>query len=433
MNAPREFIVQTLGQRAYRSPLPLSTIAGDGIGDFVADDTRVLYHIRYRAGEAIDETSFERAGPRESIYFDPGKSRAAIVTCGGLCPGINNVIRTLYFELTGNYGVREVLGIRYGYQGLNPREASPPIELTSALVENIHHQGGTILGTSRGSHPIDAMVDYLQQSRIDMLFCIGGDGTQRGAHAMAVEVARRKLPIAIVGVPKTIDNDIKHCWRTFGFVTAVGEADVVVDRAHTEAKGVRNGVGLVKLMGREAGFIAAAATVASGHVNFTLVPEVPFALDGDRGLLAKLERRLAARGHAVIVVAEGAGQDLLPDRKEGYDASGNRKLGDIGIFLKQAITDHFKARKLPVEVKYFDPSYHIRSCPASTADELFCEQLARNAAHAALAGKTDLLIGTWHNEFVHVPLDASFGHKQQLLPEDELWTMVLAITGQEKW
>jgi 6-phosphofructokinase 1 len=262
---------------------------------------------------------------------------------------------------------------------------------------------------------------------------VGGDGTQRGAHQIAAEVQRRGLPIAIVGIPKTIDNDVKYCDRTFGFFTAVTEAEKVISRAHTEAIGVLNGVGLVKLMGREAGFIAAFATIASGNVNFTLIPEVPFKLEGANGLLAKLERRLAARRHAVIVVAEGAGQDLLPAHEELRDASGNRRLGDIGMFLKQRIAEHFAESKLPINIRYFDPSYYIRSCPAHTIDSLLCEQLARNAAHAGMSGKTDVLVGLVHSQFVHVPLAVSIGQTKRLSAENEWWTTVLAITGQEKW
>lgn len=411
----------------------MSTTPGDGVGDFVPDDVRVLYESRFIAGQTASDLSFEAAGPREMLFFEPSKTRAAIVTCGGLCPGINNVIRTLFFELTTNYGVPEILGIRFGYQGLNPLEARPPLVLNQGLVEEIHHLGGTILGTSRGAQEPAAMVDYLQRAEVDVLFCVGGDGTQRGAHALATEIGRRKLPIAVVGIPKTIDNDIKFCTRSFGFATAVSEADTVIDRAHTEATGVLNGVSLVKLMGREAGFIAASATIANGHANFTLVPEVPFQLDGPSGLLARLERRLEAREHAVIVAAEGAGQDLIPDHPVERDASGNRRLADIGAFLKQRITEHFTRRKLPVQVRYFDPSYLIRSCPANTGDSLLCEQLARHAAHAAMAGKTDVLIGLWNEEFVYVPLAACVGQKKRLAPESECWTTVLAMTGQDKW
>jgi len=262
---------------------------------------------------------------------------------------------------------------------------------------------------------------------------VGGDGTQRGAHEIAKEIGRRELPIGIVGIPKTIDNDITFCERSFGFLTAVAEADTVIDRAHIEATGVFNGVGLVKLMGREAGFIAAGATIASGAVNFTLVPEIPVVLDGADGLLAKLERRLEARRHAVIVVAEGAGQDLVVNHKESFDASGNRKLADIGPFLKQRIVEHFEKQNLPINVRYFDPSYHIRSCTANTADSLLCEEFARNAAHAAMAGKTELFIGLVNSNFVHVPLGCAGEQKKRLDPESEWWTSVIAITGQEKW
>lgn len=425
--------IATLGPRKVRSPLPLSNQPGDDIGDFVCDEERVLHDVRIRSGDVPPSIGFERAGAREQIFFEPAKTRAAIVTSGGLCPGLNNVTRTLFFELCENYGIQEVLGIRFGYSGLDPASTVPPLVLTHKIVDTIQHHGGTVLGTSRCSHDASKSVDFLVQNKIDILFCVGGDGTQRGAHQIAIEVARRKLPIAVVGIPKTIDNDIKYCERTFGFFTAVAEAETVIDRAHTESKSVANGVGLVKLMGREAGFIAAAATIASGEVNFALIPEVPFQLVGEGGLLAKLEHRLAARHHAVIVVAEGAGQNLLPAREDAFDASGNRRLGDIGVFLKQQIVDHFKQRKIPIDVKYFDPSYHIRSCKASTVDSLLCEQFARHAAHAGMAGKTDLLIGTAHSEFVHVPLPMSIGQSKRLSPESDWWTSVTAITGQNKW
>ena len=433
MRKQDDLLVTHLGERRHPSPLPLSTVTGDGVGDFVPDDMRVLYDIRFPAGRRPSDLAFELAGPRQHLFFDPPQTRAAVVTCGGLCPGINNVIRTLFFELTENYGVREVLGIRFGLEGLNLQSGEPHLKLTKEMVAGIHQLGGTIIGTSRGPQEPNTIVRFLEDGKIDILFCVGGDGTQRAAHEIAAEVARRKLPIAVVGIPKTIDNDIRYCRRSFGFATAVAEAETVVHRAHTEAIGVRNGVGLVKLMGREAGFIAAGATIASGDVNFTLIPELPFELDGPKGLLAKLERRLAARRHAVIVVAEGAGQDLIPNLKEEYDASGNRKLGDIGALLKQRITDHFEHRNLPIHVRYFDPSYHIRSCPANAIDSLLCEQFARHAVHAAMAGKTDVLVGLSHGEFIHVPLPASIGEKKRLSPEDEWWTTVLAITGQEKW
>jgi 6-phosphofructokinase 1 len=277
------------------------------------------------------------------------------------------------------------------------------------------------------------MVDFLAAESINLLFCVGGDGTQRGAHALCEEIRRRELPISVIGVPKTIDNDIKFVWRTFGFFTALEKATEVIDSAHNEARGVENGIGLVKLMGRESGFIAAGATTASGQVNFALIPEVPFELEGEQGLLAKLERRLRARRHAVIVVAEGAGQDLLSDTPDAYDASGNRKLGDIGGFLRERIGAHFKKSDLHVSIKYLDPSYHIRSVAANCADSLLCDEFGRFAAHAGMAGKTDMLMGLWNNMFVHVPLKLATGAKKRVSPESDLWASVLSVTGQERW
>ncbi len=430
---PEQLEITTLGKCRVDSPLARSTQVGTGLGSFVSDDMRVLYEPRFRLGETISTLAFERAGAREKIFFEPKQTKAAIVTCGGLCPGINNVIRSLVFELTFNYGVSSIAGIRFGLQGLNPQEGLPPVDLKPEDVEGIHHQGGTVLGTSRGHQEPSVVVDFLASQNIDLLFCIGGDGTQRGAHKIAAEIARRKLSISVIGIPKTIDNDIKFCFRTFGFFTAVSEAEKVIDCAHVEARGVLGGVGLVKFMGREAGFIAAAASLASGEANFVLIPEIAFELDGSQGFLEALRRRLEARQHAVVVVAEGAGQHLLSGHVEQYDASGNRQLGDIGLFLKQQITEHMRAKNQPVNVKYFDPSYHIRSVAANAADSLLCEQMARKAVHAGMAGKTDLLIGLWHNHLIHVPLSISTGVKKRLSTEGELWTSVLALTGQEKW
>lgn len=427
-----QFEVASLGERRFDSPLQLGTMPGDGRCDFTFDDARILYEPRFRVGEPICPLSLEHAGPRQKIFFKADRAKAAIVTCGGLSPGINNVVRTVVLELMHNYGVPEVVGIRFGYEGLNPKVGRPPMTLTPEVVENIHHHGGTILGTSRGPQELATTVDFLVSQGINMLFCIGGDGTQRGSHAIADEVARRGLKIAVIGIPKTIDNDIEFCYTTFGFATAVGQAEIAIDRAHVEAKAVFNGVGLVKLMGREAGFITATAVLASGEANFCLIPEIPLELHGPHGFLAKLKRRLLAREHAVVVVAEGAGQHLLAELNAA-DASGNRRLGDIGYFLKTEIEQYLKAEGLPTGVKYFDPSYLIRSLPAEAVDSLLCERFARAAVHAAMSGRTDLLVGLWHNHLIHVPLVTSTGLKKRLDPESELWTSVLSLTGQEKW
>jgi 6-phosphofructokinase 1 len=430
----QDLIVPNLGPRTILSPLGLSKVPGDGLGDFVPDETRVLDQIERRPAEASDQSlSFEKAGPREHLYFDPRRTKAALVTCGGLSPGLNNVIRSAFLELHHNYGVPEVLGIRFGYQGLNPAKGQKPLRLTSDMVEDIHRTGGTILGSSRGPEDPGVIVDFLKREGINILFCVGGDGTQRGAHTIAAEVQRRGLPIAIVGIPKTIDNDLPFVWRSFGFGTALDKAREVIDCAHVEAKSAQNGVGLVKLMGREAGFIAATATLASQEVNFALIPEVPFPLEGEGGLLHALKKRLSARGHAVIVVAEGAGQDLIAKGRDERDASGNLKLNDIGLFLKERITRYFAAEKIPMSLKYIDPSYVIRSVPANTDDSLLCDAMARYAVHAAMAGKTDVLIGLWHNEFLHVPISAAVASQKRLSPEGGTWLSVLATTGQPRW
>ena len=428
---PDELQVTSLGPRTRPSPLHLD--GGDEGGSFIHDETRVRHQIEMRPDREADDLGFERAGPREKIFFDPAETRAAIVTCGGLCPGINNVVRSAYYQLHHRYGVPEVLGIRYGFQGLNPATGKPPVMLTPEMVEEVHRTGGTFLGSSRGPQNPAIMVDFLEHREVDFLLCVGGDGTMRGAHALHQEIQRRGLPIGVVGIPKTIDNDVPFVYRSFGFFTALEKAREVIQGAHVESRGVPRGVGLVKLMGRYAGFIAAGATLASQEVNFCLIPEVPFELEGDSGFLPTLAERLDGRGHAVVVVAEGAGQELIAaegDEEPGRDASGNPKLQDVGTFLRTKIQGYFAERDEKVYLKYFDPSYLIRSVPANTADSLYCDSLARHAVHAAMAGKTDVLVGYWHNVFIHVPIPAVVRRQKRLDPQGGVWIAVQEATGQ---
>jgi len=426
--------IPTLGASRFASPLRRSRTAGDGLGRFVPDDLFVRHELQVRRGQpAKGGLFFEKAGAREKLFFDPSRSRAAVVTCGGLCPGLNNVIRSLFLELHLNYGVSEVLGIRYGYRGLDPAVSEPPVRLTTEMVDTIHEDGGTILGSSRGERDVGTMVDFLRREKIDVLFCVGGDGTQRGAHEIYEEITRRGLPIGVVGIPKTIDNDIPYCEQSFGFVTAIEEVESVLRCAHMEARGAQNGIGLVKVMGRDAGFIAAVATLASQEVNFTLIPEVPFTLDGPGGFLAALEKRILARHHALIVVAEGAGQELFGGEVSQCDASGNTLHHDVGLLLKSRILEYFAGRDIDVTLKYIDPSYLIRSVPANCEDDILSDQLARRAVHAGMAGKTDVLVCSWHRTFIHVPIGMIRDRKRRIDPEGELWTLVLGATGQAGW
>jgi 6-phosphofructokinase 1 len=413
--------ISVLGAARYPSPLKR----------WVTDSERVPATIvRTADARLADGLLFELAGARQDLFFDPPETRAGIVTCGGLCPGLNDVIRSLFFEMHHAYAVKEVLGFRWGYQGLDPEHGAEPLVLTPELVDGIHLQGGTILGTSRG--PVDKAraVDNLIRRRVNILFTIGGDGTQRGAREFFMEAQGRGYPLSLVGIPKTIDNDIPFVARSFGFLTAVQEAAKVLQRAHTEARSVQNGIALVKLMGRHAGFLTAEATVASQDVNFTLIPEVPFQLEGEGGFLAALERRVVKRGHAVIAVAEGSGQQLLGNAGNERDASGNVRLKDIGLFLHEKIKEWFKARKIPVVMRYFDPSYLVRSSPDNAEDSILCDQFARHAAHAAMSGRTGLVIGFLHDRFIHVPIELLATQQKRLDPDSPAWSAVLATTGQ---
>jgi 6-phosphofructokinase 1 len=368
----------------------------------------------------------ELAGPRDRLFFDPSTLSCGIVTCGGLCPGLNDVIRAIVLSLHNHYGVRSVYGFRFGYEGLVRRHGHEPLPLTPDTVDRIHAVGGTLLGSSRGPQDPAEMVQTLQDLRIGILFAIGGDGTLRGAQKIGEEAARRGLAISVIGIPKTIDNDVSFVQKTFGFETAVSESRRATSAARVEAEGARHGVGLVKLMGRDSGFIAAYSALVDGQADFCLVPEVPFTLEK---LLGALKQRLEWRNHAVIVAAEGAGQNLVGQSGQ-RDASGNVKYGDIGVFLRDAIIAHFKQINMPVSLKYLDPSYGIRSVPATAHDSAFCLLLGHCAVHAGMTGRTNMVVSFWNHQFTHVPIALAVSERKTIDPDGVLWTSVLASTGQ---
>jgi 6-phosphofructokinase 1 len=424
---PSQLEVTRLGPCHVPSPLPAAT-------ELVPEDVRVLASVETSPRDrAAPVPSFEKAGPRREIYFDPTRTRAGIVTCGGLCPGINSVIRSLVLELHFAYGVQSILGFRYGYEGLNKELGAEPVVLTPSDVTGIHLSGGSSLGLGRGAQAAPSMVARLRELKIDMLFAVGGDGTLSGAHAIAVEAQQQGLSLAVVGVPKTVDNDIPFVDRTFGFDTAVQVAATALAAAHTEATSARHGIGVVKLMGRDAGFICAHAALASQDVNFCLIPEVAFDLHGPGGLLEDVEARLNERGHALIAVAEGCGIRLAHEHAE-RDASGNLRFAsqglDIGPRLCEALSAHSTTRKLGASVKYIDPSYMIRSVAPNASDNRYCDLLARQAVHAGMAGKTDLVIGRANACFTHVPLALVTSFQKRVSLYGELWSAVTAATGQ---
>ncbi|MGI5173145.1 ATP-dependent 6-phosphofructokinase [Treponema sp. OMZ 840] len=431
-----DFTVDQLGPCKVASPIMLSKVYGDFIANYVKDDDFIRYNVDIydnvleTEAEAYNNNLIQKAGPREYIYFNPKHVNAGIMTCGGLCPGLNDVIRSVVRCLWNRYGVRRIRGIRFGFQGLFSEAGFDTIDLNPDLVDDIHKSGGSFLGTSRGGgNRVIEIVDAIEALNLNMLFIIGGDGTQRGALEVADEIEKRGLKISVVGVPKTVDNDLIFIQKSFGFDTAVEQATQTVAAAHMEAHSQINGIGLIKLMGREAGFIAAATALASHEANFCLIPEVPFHLEGEGGFLDSLEQRIKRRHHAVVIVAEGAGQELLKTT-DAKDASGNKKLGDIGVFLKDKISEYFAEKKIPINLKYIDPSYQIRSARTTATDSIYCERLGNNAVHAAMAGKTKLVIGLIHNKYVHLPTRLVTSRRNTVDPEGSLWRDVIDATGQ---
>lgn len=426
--------IESLGEAKIDSPFMKNDLSRTNT-IFIEDDMRVLIHVNEKhitqmITEGKKPPAFEIAGPRKKIFFDPSKLRCALVTCGGLCPGLNDIIRSVVLELVHRYGVKQIYGMKYGLQGFIPEYGHDVIDLGTESVVRILERGGSILGSSRGPQDIEAIVDSLERMNIGIVFMIGGDGTLMAATRIHEAIRQRGLKISVIGIPKTIDNDVYLVARSFGFDTAVEIATQAIRGAHNEAEGYPNGIGLIKLMGRHSGFLAATAALAQQDVNFVLIPEVDFDMDGENGLLACLEHRLNSRKHAVILVAEGAGQKFFGDEKSEHDASGNVKLKDIGLYIKDRIIDHFKNKNIPISLKYIDPSYMIRSLPANSNDHVFCSFLGRDAVHAGMAGKTNMLVGHWNNHFVHVPMNASAGKRKQVSPHGKLWVSVLEATGQ---
>jgi len=428
-----DFTIEELGKRGIKSPLIMSTTKGDLMANYVTDDQYIRLATQAKPGvqPPLKKTQLlELAGPREFLYFAPAYVHAGIVTCGGLCPGINDVIRAVVRCLWFRYGVRRITGIRYGYKGFLPEYQFGTKILNPDVVDDIHKIGGSYLGSARGGGRDTAkIVDTMEQLNLNVLFTIGGDGTQHGTLEIAREIDRRKLKIAIVGIPKTVDNDFALIQKSFGFDTAVDRAVEVVNAAHMEAKSAINGIGLVKVMGRESGYIATHTALASHEVNFVLIPEVPFNLEGYNGFLQHLEKRIEKSHHAVIVVAEGVMQEqLVTDKKQ--DAGGNAKLADVGTYLRDRIIKYFEEKKIEINLKYIDPSYAIRSAAANPSDSIYCERLGNAAAHAAMAGKTKLIIGLVNNEFVHLPINAVISYRNLVDPESSLWRDTLDATQQ---
>jgi 6-phosphofructokinase 1 len=426
-----DLTIERIGSPRVDSPLIQSK------RHFVDDDEKILVYshsrdVRDSQGSGKELPIFEKAGPRRKIFFELAGLNCGVVTCGGLCPGLNDVVRTITLSLFWQYGVKNVYGFRYGYAGLTSRPPRPPMLLTPELVNDIHIKGGDILSSSRGPQDVDEMVDTLERMGIGVLFTIGGDGTLRGARCLAETIKKRDLRISVIGVPKTIDNDICGIEQSFGFSTAVEAARVAISSAHEEARGAWNGVGLVKLMGRDSGFIAAHSTLANSDVNFCFIPEVPLVLDGENGFLSELEKRLDNRHHAVVVVAEGAGSRLSGENGVPItDASGNILHQDIGLILKEKIIEYFKRKKKPLSLKYIDPSYMIRSLPADANDSAFCVMLGQNAVHAGMSGRTNMVVGYWNQYFVHIPTSLTVLKRKKVDPDGHLWQTVLEITGQK--
>jgi 6-phosphofructokinase 1 len=420
--------IENIINPCFGDPVNRDVLQGGFIGEkaFIKSNSFFIKHDEKEVG-------FQIGGPRLHIAFNPSEVNVAIVTCGGLCPGLNVVIRELVMSLWYNYGVRKIFGIKYGYEGF--QESNEWIELSPSVVREIHYQGGTILGTSRGGFNGEKITETLQNKNINMVFAIGGDGTHRGINDLYKIFQKKKLKIAIAGIPKTIDNDIPLIDRSFGFESAVEQAVKVISSANTEAKSMKRGIGLVKLFGRECGFIALQASLASRDVNICLIPESSFYLYGKKGLLKFIFDRLELKNHCLIVVAEGAGLSIKekPLNNTGaLDKSGNIVLPDVGTVLKNEILQYAKENSIEISMKYIDPTYIIRSCSSNSFDTNYCSKLAQNAVHSVFSGFTNFTSGFIDNKPVIIPVDylLTLGKRAIDIESDMDYLSLLASTGQ---
>lgn len=429
--------IKKLGESIYDSPIQLyDDDHTDDYSIYIPDNERVYTTvdatlIKKITAEGHEVPSFEKAGPREKLFFESGTAVSGIITCGGLCPGLNAVIRGIVMMNHYRYGNSLTYGFKYGYAGMVKELEHEVIKLTPESVTQIHTTGGTMLGSSRGDQDPVKMVDTLEELGINVLYAIGGDGTHRGAMHIIQEIEKRGLKIAVIGVPKTIDNDINFIDKSFGIETAFSEACKAIHAAHTEAKDAHYGIGVIKLMGRDSGFIAANATLATGQVNVCLIPEQDFDLDGDHGVLKEIEIKTLQKKHCLVVVAEGAGQKYVLDPNNlRKDPSGNVRLGDIGTFMRDKIKTHFDNKKISVAMRYIDPSYMIRSCGPTPNDAIFCLQLAQMAVHAGMSGRTGLVVGYTNGNFTHLPMEVATSKRKKIDLMSQLWQSVLETTGQ---
>ncbi|KAK2969919.1 hypothetical protein RJ640_000532 [Escallonia rubra] len=412
----------------YANPLQ-GHPAYTGVGQyFVHDDDAVAEKVIVHSGSPRG-THFRRAGARQRVYFESEEVKACIVTCGSLCPGINTVIREIVCGLYNMYGVKRVWGIYGGYKGFHSRNTT---SLTPKAVNDIHKRGGTLLETSRGGHDARRIVDSIQDRGINQVYIIGGDETHKGASEIFQEIRRRGLKVSVAGIPRSIDNDIPVIDRSFGFDTAVEEAQRAINSAHAEAESAANGIGVVKLMGRHSGFIAMYASLASRDVDCCLIPESPFYLEGPGGLFEYIGKRLRENGHMVIVIAEGAGRELhCKDAQFNNRQVDSRISEDVGFWMSAKIKDHFnRQNKMGISLKYIDPTYMIGAIPCNAADRVYCTLLAHSVVHGAMAGYTGFAVGPVNGRHAYIPLNRILEKQNKVVITDRMWARLLSSTNQ---
>jgi 6-phosphofructokinase 1 len=347
----------------------------------------------------------------------PSIRRLGILTGGGDCPGLNAVIRAVAKTAILQYGI-EVIGIEDGFQGLIEHRVRP---LSTKDVSGILTRGGTILGSNNKANPShyctgrtasgepiwedvsEKCMTTVRRERLDAIIVIGGDGTMACAAPIAA------AGVNVIGVPKTIDNDLVGTEITFGFLTAVSTATDALDRLQSTADS-HHRVMVCEVMGRHGGWIALTSGVASGS-DVILIPEIPFDM---RKIIADIERRMRGPGFAIVVVAEGArpiGGSQVIGRYDDTSPDPIR-LGGIGNMVATQIAD-----LTGIETRTTVLGHTQRGGAPIASDRILATNFGFHAMAVLASGKRNRMVVRENNIFSDIDLFETVG-KQRLVPLD---------------
>lgn len=472
------------------NPLPIEVRGDDrDEGARIVVDARRKYHDPLEGiTPAAWNLTMPEAGPRRYVsYPQKNQLKVGILVSGGIAPGINAVISGIIArhhayqawsqKINKNYAL-EILGYSEALKGLL-HAGRPAVPLDLKTVREAVNHGGSILPTARADElldledpkqrdgALDKVTSRLINQQIDILYIIGGDGSMRAAHAISCRARRNPInELSVIGIPKTMDNDILWVWQSFGFLSAVEFAKQAILQLHTEVMSNPR-LCVIQLFGSDSGFVVSHAALASGVCDAVLIPEVNFTL---KQLSGYIRYRLQDRPHsdkpyggivalaetaipldwreyvsATAEVADGSEKVILTPEElraiETFESHGRRVHGQTpdalrsgGLRLVSQILQR-EIRKLgdrwsSYRVFTNEPRHLIRSIEPSVSDVIFAQRLGTLAVDNAMAGYHDFMISQWLTEYVLVPLKLVVLGRKRVPEHGIFWKSVRASTGQ---